>query len=548
VFNQELEITQEHNKLLSLAQKNLCTQKELELLALYTEKVTEINWEELKHRCYSILSGLGFLQEQFCLPVSNLSVGWKMRLALAKILLLNPDFYLFDEPTNHLDIVAKDWFLDFLKNISSGFILVSHDRYFLDHACANIIELSRGHAKVYTGNYTHFLEQKEQEEIILRTKYKEQQREIKRKTETIERFRYKATKAKMAQSMLKSLSKIDLIELEPELPKLKLSFPHITDTGKIVLSANNLSKNFGDKTIFNSLSLEINRQEKVALVAANGKGKSTLLNTLVGKYKSDTGNIAFGHNVKFVYFEQDQERSLNPENTILQEIETVCTTSEQRIKVRSLLGCFLFSGDDCEKKIKVLSGGEKNRVAMVKILLQDANFLILDEPTNHLDIQSKEILLSALKQYPGTILFVSHDRTFLDGLATRILELTQNKIFSYKGNYESYLYQKSQEKEPIISQIKLSVTDNNSTKLQTISDNKKTQKLLYDLKKKTITLERKIESKEKERDTLYKKYEEGDTDNNGFKDLNIKVTQVTQELDNLYEEWEELHAQIKKLT
>lgn len=425
-------------------ENNSATEKEFVHYAQLHNDLHEQQFETTKAKAQQMLVGLGFTQEQFNAYVDTLSVGWKMRLVLAKLLLQEADFYLFDEPTNHLDLSAKDWFVDFLCNAPFGFMLVSHDKYFLDTVCNHICEISRGNLTCYTGNFDTYIAQKEAQAEQIEKKFEQQQKMIQQKTATIKRFAAKATKARMAQSMLKSLAKIELIEPESEEKAVAISLPKTTQPGKIVLTINNLQFGFSDTPIFDHASCEILRGHKVALVAPNGTGKSTLLNVIMGKYKAKSGTMTFGHNVTATFFEQDQNKSLNHKNTILQEVESVCRTSEDRARVRGLLGAFLFSGSDVEKPISVLSGGEKNRVAMVKILLAHANFLILDEPTNHLDLISKEILLNALTQFDGTLLFVSHDRDFLNNLATDIIELTPTALHHYSGNYDEYLYHKQQ--------------------------------------------------------------------------------------------------------
>ncbi|MFC1842513.1 ABC-F family ATP-binding cassette domain-containing protein [Candidatus Dependentiae bacterium] len=425
-----------------------------ELLARYAHlhaELNELEYEKKRVEAIKILEGLGFSQDQLNVLdglngpvscVSQLSVGWKMRLVLAKLLLKKADFYLFDEPTNHLDLIAKDWFSQFLKDADFGFLLVSHDKYFLDTVCEYICDISLGNLKMYNGNYSKYIMQKEADKALLEKKYEEQQKFIKKKMATIDKFRYKASKAKMAQSMLRSLEKMDKVEIEREQGTLRFSLAPTKPTGKIVLTVNKLGFSFPGKRIFKNGTFQIGRGHKVAIVAPNGTGKSTLLGIIMGSYEPQEGRFELGHNVKPVFFQQDQNKSLNKLNTVLEEAESVCKTDAARARVRNLLGAFLFSGDDVNKKISVLSGGEKNRVAMVKVLLQGANFLILDEPTNHLDIQSKNVLLDVLSSFDGTILFVSHDRSFLNSLATDILELTENGTFSYKGNYDEYLYHK----------------------------------------------------------------------------------------------------------
>ena len=294
----------------------------------------DASYESKQAQTKQMLAGLGFKQESFDTPVSSLSVGWKMRLILAKLLLQQADFYLFDEPTNHLDLIAKDWFAEFLCNASFGFILVSHDKYFLDTVCQEICEISRGALTCYTGNYDAYLVQKQAATELLEKKYTEQQKYIKKQTATIERFRAKATKASMAQSMIKALEKIEVIELESDQKAVRVSLPHTKPTGKIVLDVKNLSFSFDSKKIFEHATFEIPRGHKIALVAANGMGKTTLLNVIMNKYKAHSGSVSLGYHVIPAFFQQDQNKSLNPKNTIIDEVESICKTAEDRARVR----------------------------------------------------------------------------------------------------------------------------------------------------------------------------------------------------------------------
>lgn len=503
------------------------------------EECRHINVALLKVRVQEILNGLGFSQAMFLYPVATLSAGWKMRLVLAKLLLSNAHFYLFDEPTNHLDIVSKEWFLYFLKHCPAGFLLVSHDRFFLDHACNFILEIERGAVSMYTGNYTVYEKEKAARKELVRKAYDEQQREIKKKTETIERFRAKASKAAMAQSMLKALDKMELIEIEPELPALSFSFAHVVQPGRIVLDVENLAKSFGEKKIFENVSFQIARGERVALVAANGVGKSTLLNIISGKMDQNTGTFTLGHNVQAALFEQEQDMVLNKKNTILQEVEDVCKTSGARSQVRTLLGSFLFPGDDVHKKVGVLSGGEKNRVAMVKVLLAGANFLILDEPTNHLDLDSKRILRDALKAYTGTILFVSHDRTFLNDLSTVILELTQTGLRRYQGNYDDYLYYKSQQTGAGAQAV---VLDKKPEKQASVSSDEAKPKVdgkrVYELTKKVGSLERKINQLEEKIPLLQDEFTKSAYGSDRYHQLVDEIERAEKSRIETYAAWE----------
>ena len=501
------------------------------------EQLAELNPESLRVEAKRMLLGLGFSEAQLGQAVSELSVGWKMRVVLAKLLLQKADFYLFDEPTNHLDIFAKDWFLDFLRNAPFGFLLVSHDRFFLDQACDKTYELDRGRGKLYHGNYSKYLEQRAADREALEKAYLAQQREIKQKKETINRFRAKASKAKMAKSMEKSLEKIELIQLDRDHKSMNISFPAVERSGEVSLTIENAEKSFGEKEIFKNVSFELKRGEKAAIVASNGKGKTTLFNLLVGKFGAQPEEVVrFGHNVEWTMFEQDQTRVLDSSKTILQEVEDACSTAEARQRVRSLLGCFLFPGDDAKKKIGVLSGGERNRVAMVKVLLQKANLLLLDEPTNHLDIQSKEILLQALRQFPGTILFVSHDRFFLDELATCIFELTDKGMSTYRGNYEEYLYHKNH-MDDLASK---GPEKKNKPVVQEKSKPKLSGKEEYKRQKTLKNLESKIARYEKERDALTKEFEDVSYAEGEYEQKTKRFADVQALLEAAYAQWNEM--------
>jgi ATP-binding cassette subfamily F protein 3 len=396
-----------------------------------------------------MLMGLGFSAAMCEQGVDQLSVGWRMKVILAKLLMQKADFYLLDEPTNHLDLFAKDWFLKFLKSAPFGFLLVCHDKYFLNTLCTNIFELENGNGTMYKGNYDAYEIQKKERNAQQKTAYELQQRDLAKKRATAERFRASATKASMAQSMFKAIEKTVLLKPPVEdRTRVSIHFPPMEKSAREVLLVQHVSKHFGEKTIFQNTSFHIERGQKVALVAPNGMGKTTLLKLIIGEYPPETGRVLFGDKVSPAFFAQE-DTVLKPNNTIWEEIAntaaakaTATTKNEQQL--RAFLGAFLFSGDDVYKKISVLSGGEKNRVRMVKTLLQNSNFLILDEPTNHLDIPSKEVLLAALQKYPGTILFVSHDHDFINKLATETLDLTPEGATLYKGNYQDCLAQKEQ--------------------------------------------------------------------------------------------------------
>lgn len=484
-----------------------------------------------------MLEGLGFSKAHMEGLVSALSVGWKMRLVLAKLLLKKADFYLFDEPTNHLDIFAKDWFVPFLKNMSAGFLLVCHEQYVLDELCTKIIDVSHGKATSYRGNYTSFVEQKEAADERHLAAYEQQQKMIAQKKETIERFRAKASKAKMAQSMMKELEKIELLSPPENRSKsLVIPLPAMQRSGRIVLEVQNVGYSFGEKKIFSDITFNVERGEKVALVSANGMGKTTLFNCIAGVYPIQKGTVTFGHQVAYSLFHQDPNRSLDLKSTIFDEmIQSAPHKTEQ--EVRSLLGAFMFSGNDIHKKIGVLSGGEKNRVAMVKVLLQPANLLLLDEPTNHLDMPSKQILLRALRQYEGTILFVSHDHLFLNELPTRILELTPTGVHSYQGNYEQFkYYKKIQEQEGAGSTPVAQKNSKEQAPAAPSLDNKDS----YDVRKKISSLASRIEKLEEKIEVVQVELMKFPFGTPKYKKVYDELVELTSQHQELFDEWEAL--------
>ena len=472
-----------------------CTSEMLEQYAELQLKVQKFDQHVLTQQTYEILAGLGFTEAMTKKLVSELSTGWKMRLALAKLLLTDADFFLFDEPTNHLDIVTQQWFLNKLQSMKRGFLLVSHDRAYLEKACNAILEIERGRARFYRGNLQAYLTEKEAQQEIARATRSRQEREINQKQAIVERFRASATKARQAKSLEKQIDRIELIDVEPPLPVIKFYFPVPKKPGEIILTFNNICHGFNNSFLFNTISGEIQRGERVALIAANGVGKTTLINCFAGKYVPIKGTVTFGHNVQVAFFEQDQVQTLDASKTILEEVNDACPLQSE-LEIRKMLGAFLFNGDDVYKKIGVLSGGEKNRVAMTKILLQNANFLILDEPTNHLDLYAKDVLLQALQAYQGTILFVSHDVDFVSKLSSRIIELTPTVARSFLGTYEDFFAtQQTKAAETVATAHYL-----NKQKLQNdrAQDNRA-------LRKQIIDLERAINKLEQEEQKIHEK-------------------------------------------
>ncbi len=389
----------------------------------------------------SVLTGLGFRTEDWTRLTDEFSGGWQMRLALAKLLLQAPNLLLLDEPTNHLDLEARNWLEEYLSHYPNAVVLISHDRYFLDTTVNKIVEIWNKRIHLYSGNYEKFLNQKTQRLEQLEAAYKNQRDRIEQLEVFINRFRYTATKAKQVQSRIKELEKIERIEIPEEEKTIHFSFPQPKPSGRIVAEFLNVAKSYGEKQVFNDASFLIEREDRIALVGVNGAGKSTLIKLLAQQEPLTKGDYRLGHNVQADYFAQDQYKELNPDARILDDLSELSPRSTQT-ELRSLLGCFLFSADDVFKRIGVLSGGERNRYALLRMLMFPANFLLLDEPTNHLDMRAKDVLLKALSDYNGTAVFVSHDRYFIDKLATRVFEVGDGKVEIYPGNYEDYMWRK----------------------------------------------------------------------------------------------------------
>ncbi len=388
-----------------------------------------------------VLTGLGFHRDDWKRQTEEFSGGWQMRIALAKLLLQKPNLLLLDEPTNHLDLEARNWLEEYLTTYPYAFVLISHDRYFLDITVKRIVEIWNKQIHFYAGNYDQYLAAKTMRKEQLQSAYKTQHDRIEQLEVFINRFRYTATKAKQVQSRIKELEKMERIQIPEEEKTVHFSFPQPKPSGRIVAEFANVAKSYGDHKVFEKVDFMIERGERIALVGVNGAGKSTLIKLLAGQEPLTAGEYKLGHNVGPDYFAQDQYKALDPEARILDDLGELSPASTQT-QLRSLLGCFLFSGDDVFKRIGVLSGGERNRYALLKMLLHPANFLLLDEPTNHLDLRAKDVLLEALIKYTGTVVFVSHDRYFIDKLATRIFEIGEGKVEIYPGNYEDYLWRK----------------------------------------------------------------------------------------------------------
>ncbi len=410
------------------------------------ERYTLLGGYGLEAEAKRILQGLGFKERDFNRLTDELSGGWRMRIALAKILLQSPDLLLLDEPTNHLDLVSLIWLEEFLINYPGAMVIVSHDRVFLNHLIDWIAEIEAQRIDLYYGDYDHYLEQKETRKETLEATYKTQQRKIEQTERFIERFRAKNTKSSQVQSRIKMLEKIERIELPETRKEIRFHFPAPQRSGHKVVEVKNLHKSYGETAVYRGIGLHLYRGDKVALVGPNGAGKSTLLKILAGMLDFDKGEVLLGKDVTRAYFAQHQFDLLSPENTVFGELLSIAT-DESQTELRTLLGTFLFSGDDIEKKVSVLSGGEKSRLVLAKMLLKPANFLLLDEPTSHLDISSRNVLEMALKQFQGTICLITHDRHLINEIANKVVEIDQGIPHVYPGNYDYYVYKRQQTQE-----------------------------------------------------------------------------------------------------
>ncbi len=410
----------------------------------------------LESQVGTVLTGLGFGRQDWLRQTEEFSGGWQMRISLAKLLLAKPNMLLLDEPTNHLDLETRNWLEGYLNTYPYAYVLISHDRYFLDVTVKKIVEIWNKGVHFYHGNYDKYLREKEQRRDTLIAAYRNQRERVEQLEAFISRFRYQATKAKQVQSRIKELEKIERIELPEEEKTIHFTFPQPKPSGRIVAEFINVGKSYGPKQVLTNVSFNIERGERVALVGVNGAGKSTLIKLLSQTEPATAGRYKLGHNVDVDYFAQDQYKELDAEARMIDDLDRV--TRRPQSELRSLLGSFLFSEDDVFKKIGVLSGGERNRYALARMLLHPSNFLLLDEPTNHLDLRAKDVLLDALQKFSGTCVFVSHDRYFIDRLATRVFEVADGAVNIYPGNYEDFLWRKQNGAEQVEESLKASLS------------------------------------------------------------------------------------------
>ncbi len=423
-----------------------------ERFSLLQDRFHALDGYALDAQVGAVLTGLGFTKEDWSRQTDEFSGGWQMRIALAKLLLAKPNLLLLDEPTNHLDLETRNWLEDYLKTYPFGYILISHDRYFLDVTIDRTVEIWNKRLTIYQGNYTKYLSQKDERRTLLMAAWRNQRDQIEHLESFINRFRYKASKAKQVQSRIKELEKIERIEIPNEEPVIHFKFPQPPPSGRMVVEAEGLSKSYGEKPVLRNVRFNIERGDRVALVGVNGAGKSTLIKLMTSVELPTSGSVRLGHNVVSEYFAQDQYKVLDGDVRMLDDISRAAFKVPES-ELRSLLGCFLFSGDDVFKPLGVLSGGERNRYALARILVSPSNFLLLDEPTNHLDMRAKDVLLEAIAAFSGTVIFVSHDRYFIDRLATRVLEVENGAVITHEGNYEDYLRKKEEQAASVVPQL-----------------------------------------------------------------------------------------------
>ena len=525
-------------------------QRLCEKMSHLNERLALMGGHSIEGEAEQILIGLGFEHNDMQRPMKEFSNGWQMRVELAKILLRKPKLLLLDEPTNHLDIESIQWLEGFLKNYYGAIFMVSHDRAFLDHITIRTIEISCGKIYDYKCSYSEFIERREERIDIQKAAFDNQQREIKEIEAFIERFRYKATKAKQVQSRVKQLEKMDVVQIDDQdKSAMHFKFPPAPHSGKVTLELENVSKSYGEKNILNNINLLIPRGEKIAFVGRNGEGKSTLSKIIAGVLDYE-GEVKLGHEVKIGYYAQNQQDMLDPEKTVFETLDDVAT-GDMRVKVKSLLGAFLFSGEAIEKKVKVLSGGEKARLSLAKMLLFPTNLLILDEPTNHLDMLSKDILKSALLQFDGTLIIVSHDRDFLQGLTNKVYEFRKPNIKEYIGDIYDFLEEKKMKELDDL---------NKKQKSQPITENTVSQgKLDYELKKQNDReikrIEREIKKLEEQIESLEMEIAEMDavmSSPTDHPDVNIdnawysSYGEKKERLQELMNQWEEKQMELER--
>ncbi len=531
------------------------TEEFQELLELYGElqhKLEDSDAFRMKSKIEKVLLGLGFSVSDMERDTDEFSGGWQMRIALAKLLLLQPSLLLLDEPTNHLDLDSLQWLEEYLQSYEGAVMLVSHDRFFLDTMSTKTYELSLGRLTEYHGNYSFFVKEKAARAELQRSAFKNQQDQIKQTEKFIERFRYKATKARQVQSRIKQLEKLDLIEMEDEENQIHFSFPSAPASGRVVMELRHLSKSYGSNKIFHQLDFDIDRDDRIAFVGVNGAGKSTLSRIIAGVEPIDAGERKVGHKVVVSYFAQHQADELNPDNDVLQTVDEVAA-GEIRKRLRTLLGSFLFSGDDVFKKVRVLSGGEKSRLALAKMLLQPANLLVLDEPTNHLDMKSKAVLQRALGKFEGSYVIVSHDRDFLDPIVNKVVEFSRGRVRTFPGNVTEYIDTKQRERgkqeAPQVQHVQPDQRSGKERKRAEAEQRQKRHQATKHLQQKITVQEEQIARLEKRKRELEEMMGHSDfyKDGDRAKKVNEDYRSLQDELKSIYFTWGEATKELERV-
>ena len=548
------------------------TDDQAELLERHDKIINELEdsgWNRRNVLAEQVLIGLGFKQEDLDRNCEEFSGGWQMRIALAKSLMVNPDILLLDEPTNYLDIDAREWLETFLGNFKGGFLLVSHDRYFLDHTINEVYELFNGDLKKYSGNFSHYEKVREVELETLMREYEKQQAEIQHLQEFIDRFGVKATKAAQAQERQKQLDKIleNEIVIPETMKKIHFKFPAAPHSGRLVVTLEGITKSYdGQRKVIDNLGLVLENGDRLVVAGHNGAGKSTLLRIIAGVDPNFEGSVKLGAGVSIGYFSQDNAESLKGSQTVLEAIEAEAPL-ELIPKVRDMLGAFLFRGDDVFKKIDMLSGGEKSRVALLKLLLRPVNLLILDEPTNHLDMHSKDVLLQALKDFGGTVIFVSHDRGFIEDLSTRVLELTPGAFRIFPGDYKYYMQRLEDEKNGVVGEFNAGTAaskaadkaqkESSATAEKAVSasklsweEQKKAEAERRKAEKAVAAIEAEIEKAEKEKAEAENKMADPEVYSNGEKAKAVQkeINELSEKLEELNLQWMEAEEKLEALS
>lgn len=516
----------------------------IEEMTQANERFSILGGQAMEADAERILQGLGFKNSDMSRMVEEFSGGWQMRIELAKMLLAKPDYLLLDEPTNHLDIESILWLETFLKDYPGAVVLISHDRLFLDNVTKRTVEIELGNVYDYNAPYSKYLEMRKERKEKTMAAFKNQQSKIAHTEQLIEKFRAKANKAKMAQSLIKQLDKIDRIELDSEdTATMRIKFPPAPRSGDVVVEAHQLSKSYGDLQVLNEVTFKMDRGDRVAFVGQNGQGKTTLAKIIVNELNSSGGELKIGHNIHIGYYAQNQSDSLQPKQTLLKTMEDAAPP-ELRTKVRGILGAFMFSGEDVEKKVSVLSGGERARLAMACLLLKPINLLVLDEPTNHLDILSKEVLKKAVMEFDGTLIVVSHDRDFLKGLTTRTFEFRDKKLHEYLGDVNFFLEKRrlddmrAVEMKSKLEANKSTAASGSASRGEELSHEdrkakKKLERLVQNQERKVENLESDISKMEKEMGV------EGFYQSEGAEAFLKKYNQKKKDLEEAMEAWEE---------